>query len=569
MKKMSGLFKLSAAIFITLPSAYFFSVIHLASGIVPNDTQAAPPPATGSGVDGTVRDQYPNFVPVQRLIKPRKGELPPQYLVSPISPFSLGCESAAQTGTSYVNAEVEPYVAVNPLNQDNLIGAWQQDRWSNGAARGIGTGISFDGGKTWSAKSIAFSRCSGGSALNGGNYERATDPWISFSPNGTAHAMALSLNRSTGSQNAMLASRSLDGGLTWSNPATLILDNDGAVFFNDKNTITADPTNSNFVYTVWDRLASNGNGPTYFARSINAGLSWETARSIYNPGGTDQTIGNVIAVLPDGVLINLLTKIVTINNVDITTLEVMRSSDKGLTWTQPILISNLLAIGTNDPETGTRIRDGSILGQIAVAPNGKLYAVWQDSRFSGGVRDGIALSSSSDGGFTWSTPRQINANTNIPAFIGTVHVKADGVIGVTYYDFTSNTSDPGTLLTDYWLSTSNDDISWSTNRITEPFDLTTAPFAGGYFLGDYQGLVSSYNVFIPFFVKTNSGNFSNRNDVFAAPAIFKPIGKSFIASSVAIPKSTEIARLVHENIRRVKQQRLIRWQGRHLPNARP
>lgn len=515
-----------------------------------------PPPNTPTqGVDGWVYDQYPNFVPVLPIIKPAKGELPPQYRVSPVSPFTLNCEGAAQTGTSYVNAEVEPSVAVNPVNPDNLIGAWQQDRWSNGAARGLAAGVSNDGGKTWTQGLIPFSRCSGGTAFNGGNYERATDPWVSFSPNGTAHVMALSLNRASGSQNAMLASRSTDGGVTWSNPATLILDIDGVAFFNDKNAITADPTDSNFVYAVWDRLASNGNGPTYFARSINGGLSWEAARAIYNPGGTGQTIGNIITVLPDGTLINLLTKIITINGFDVATLEVIRSSNKGISWSQPFLISSLQAIGTSDPENGTKIRDGSILGEIAVGPDGKLYVVWQDSRFSGGVRDGIAFSQSSDGGFTWSSPIRINSDSNVQAMIPTVHVRPDGVIGVSYYDLRSNTTDPSTLLTDYWLATSSDGIHWSESRVSEPFDLSTAPFAGGYFLGDYQGLVSSSNIFIPFFVKTNSGNFGNRTDVFAAPAIFKPNSKSFVASSTIAGKNSLLGQRVHENIRRVKLQR--------------
>jgi len=353
----------------------------------------------------------------------------------------------------------------------------------------------------------------------------------------------------------MMASRSTDGGLTWSPPASLIVDPDGIAFFNDKNSITADPANSNFVYAVWDRLASDGNGPTYFARTINGGLSWETARSIYNPGGTGQTIGNVITVLPDGTLINLLTKIVTIAGNDVATLEVMRSTDKGVNWSQPFLISDLLAIGTRDPETGTLIRDGSILGQIAAGPNGKLYVVWQDSRFSGGVRDGIAFSQSSDGGFTWSSPVRINSNNNVQALVPTVHVKPDGIIGVSYYDLRSNTSDTATLLTDYWLATSADGTSWSESRITETFDMATAPFAGGYFLGDYQSLVSSNNVFIPFFVKTNSGDFSNRTDVFAAPAIFTPLGKSHTPISATIAKSASLKQRVHENIRRVKLQR--------------
>jgi hypothetical protein len=535
---------------------------------VTSDTTLPPPTVPTRGVDGWVYDQYPNFVPLQRLVKPRKGELPPQYRVSLASPFEPGCEVASQTGTSFFNAEVEPSVSVNPLNQDNLIGAWQQDRWSNGGSHGIAGGVSFDGGKTWTQSLLPFSRCSGGTALNGGNYERATDPWLSFSPNGTAHQMALGFNKTAGSQNAMLASRSLDGGFTWSNPATLILDADGIAFFNDKNAITADPTDSNFVYTVWDRLASNGNGPTYFARSINGGLSWETARSIYNPGGTGQTIGNVITVLPDGTLINLLTKIVTVNATNVATLEVMRSGNKGITWSQPILVSDLLAIGTSDPENGTKIRDGSILGEIASGPNGKLYVVWQDSRFSGGVRDGIAFSQSSDGGFTWSNPTRINSDGNVQAMIPTVHVRPDGVIGVSYYDLRSNTSDTSTLLTDYWLATSNDGINWSESRVSEPFDLSTAPFAGGYFLGDYQGLVSSNNIFIPFFVKTNSGDFTNRTDVFAAPATFKPVSKSFVASSILATKSSSQRQRVDENIRRVKQQRVYRKFGPKVPTMK-
>ncbi|MGH8105825.1 MAG: sialidase family protein, partial [Arenimonas sp.] len=319
------------------------------------------------------------------------------------------------------------------------------------------------------------------------------------------------------------------------------------------------------VYAVWDRLASNGNGPAYFARSINGGLSWETAKSIYNPGGSGQTIGNVIAVLPNGTLVNMFTKIVNVGGIDIATLAVIRSTDKGVTWSQPFHISELLALGTSDPETGALIRDGSILAQIAAGPDGKLYVVWQDSRFSGGFIDGIAFSQSVDGGFTWSNPIQINSDENVQAMIPTVHIRPDGVIGVAYYDLRSNTSDPATLLTDYWLASSEDGVNWSESRITETFDYTTAPFAGGYFVGDYQTLVSSYNVFIPFFVKTNSGNFSNRTDVFAAPAIFKAIDKSYVATSTTLKKMTTLRRRVHENIQRVKKQR----ESRRLHYNRP
>ena len=57
--------------------------------------------------------------------------------VSSLSPFAAGCEGTPVNGTLYANAEVEPFVAVNPANAANLIGVWQQDRWSNGGAKGL------------------------------------------------------------------------------------------------------------------------------------------------------------------------------------------------------------------------------------------------------------------------------------------------------------------------------------------------------------------------------------------------------------------------------------------------
>ena len=52
---------------------------------------------------------------------------------------------------------------------------------------------------------------------------------------------------------ALLASKSEDGGLTWTRPEIVIRDTD-ANAFNDKQSITADPTDANNIYAVWDRL---------------------------------------------------------------------------------------------------------------------------------------------------------------------------------------------------------------------------------------------------------------------------------------------------------------------------
>ena len=104
--------------------------------------------------------------------------------VSLATPFAAGCDALDPTGTSYGNAEVEPMLAVNPLNASNLVGVWQQDRWSSGGAHGVLAAASFDDGGTWALRQAPFSRCSGGNVANGGDYGRATDPWISIGADG-------------------------------------------------------------------------------------------------------------------------------------------------------------------------------------------------------------------------------------------------------------------------------------------------------------------------------------------------------------------------------------------------
>src|SRR5262245_8387120 len=42
-----------------------------------------------------------------------------------------------QRGTVYLNSEVEPQIAVDPTNLNHVVAVWQQDRWSNGGARGV------------------------------------------------------------------------------------------------------------------------------------------------------------------------------------------------------------------------------------------------------------------------------------------------------------------------------------------------------------------------------------------------------------------------------------------------
>jgi hypothetical protein len=437
-------------------------------------------------------------------------------------PFADGCDRVPATGTAYAGVEVEPHVAVDPQDPLHLIGAWQQDRWSDGGARGLRTGYSFDGGLTWNVTQAAFTRCSGGNAANGTDYARASDPWVAIGPDGIAYQTAIAFNGDTfapGSSGSVLVSRSLDGGRTWSAPATLI--RDGTAAFNDKESMTADPLAPGYAYATWDRLEANGHGPTYLARTTDGGASWEPARAIYDPGGANQTLNNQIVVATGGAQANALYAfftefVVGVNDTLTTRLAFVRSSDRGATWSGATHVTDMLAVGGYDPQNpALPIRDGADIASVASGPNGMLVAAWQDSRFSNGVRDGIAFSRSIDGGSTWSTPARINAVPATQALMPAVSVRADGTVGVLYYDFRNDTGDASTLLCDVWLATSANGSDWSELHVAGPFDMRRAPVTpDGLFVGDYQALTSASGRFMAFFTQAGP-DAANPTDIWA------------------------------------------------------
>ncbi|HET7478998.1 MAG TPA: sialidase family protein [Rubrobacteraceae bacterium] len=453
----------------------------------------------------------------------------PAVQVSGTSPFTPGCGTANQTGTNFVNSEIEPFVDVNPANGDNIVGSWQQDRWSDGGSRGLVAGVSRDNGQSWTLSPVrGTSQCTGNPL-----YERASDPWLSFSPNGSLHHVSLSFNM-TNNDNAVIVNKSKDGGLTWSAPKTIIRDTDFTVF-NDKESITADTNNSKFVYVIWDRLvAPRGEranirasqhaaafaGPIWFSRSTDGGNTYEKARQIFDPGTLQQTIGNQIVTRPQGDLVDIFNLIQNTRDLQMRgfNVSVIRSTDHGATWSNPIRFDTMVNPGVTDPDDGDAVRTGDIIPDIAVDPrNGNLYAVWQDKRFDDGQHDSIALSSSTDGGRTWSPAVKVNKTpTNIPtgnqqAFTPAVDVASDGSVAVTYYDFRNNTAAPDTLPTDYFVvhCDPTSDCSRAGNygdeiRLTDTsFDMEKAPNARGYFIGDYEGLANDGTDFTPFFSQSH------------------------------------------------------------------
>jgi hypothetical protein len=479
------------------------------------------------------------------------GDLVQVSGASPIPAACIGDEDASATSVNTHNSEVEPWLAADPSDPEHFVGAWQQDRWNDGGSRGIVTATSFGGGASWTLeRATKSSICTGGTAANGGNYQRSSDPWVAIAPDGTTYLQTLSVDTNPGglglSPNAILVMRSPDGGLSWDDPTTLKRDENPNIL-NDKNSMTADPFDSDFVYAVWDRLVSppgappapqagenaiGYRGPTWFSRTTDGGESWEPARMIFDPGTVNQTIGNQIVVTHSGDLVNAFDLINNFKNAQESrgfSIAVIRSEDNGATWDQHATIVDKhfsfqgVVIDPENPNTSTRrVRTGDILPEVAADPNSDtVYLVWQDMRF--GPRSSVAFSQSVDGGKTWSATVKINQtpdlanDLNEQAFTPMVRVSDDGTVTVTYYDFRNNTP-AADLRTDAWAihchataDDCTDPSSWTDElRLTdESFDMKQAPFAGGNFVGDYEGLATDGSSMFPFWSMPAAGDPAN------------------------------------------------------------
>jgi hypothetical protein len=467
-------------------------------------------------------------------------------LVSRVNLFASCTAGAGPFGAvNFPNAEVEPFVAADPRDRDHLVADWQQDRWSDGGAHGLIAATSSNGGRTWQLSALPFSKCAPG----GVDYERSSDPGISVGPDGIVYAIGLPFDGDF-IRNGVSVARSVDGGRTWRDTtliSKLVARPDTLNPADDKELVFADPTRRRTAYAVWDRIEDvfgttrthnpersgpepaqptpiGFTGPTFFSRTTDGGKTWETARVIVPTGLNEQTIGNYVVVdHRTGRLYDFFDFIAADGS---TSIQFVTSNDRGVTWSGRQFVSDqgLTAAGVIDPNTNEPVRTGDIVPIPAIDPNnGDLFVVFQDTRFSGGAFEEVAITASFDGGKHWTKPKRVNTPTGSQAFTPTVAVTEDGTVGVTYYDF--RTLKPGnvtTLPTGYFLKKTEpgdarelefgDDIV-----ISQPFDMRTAPVARGFFVGDYEGLTSVGDRFVPFFVKANSGNLANRTDVFAAP----------------------------------------------------
>lgn len=485
--------------------------------------------------------------------------------VNPSPYATTGCAAidAQQTSTvpgqdNYLNSEVEPQVAVDPTDPSHLVGVWQQDRWTEpGGNNGEVSAYSVNGGASWTAVPQPFSACYTASGYGPApNYQRTSDPWVSIGQGKPANACTLGtpdcstvysvslMFDVTDSRTAVASSVSYDGGATWNAPVPIIQDpcsgaapgyecNPKSFVLNDKESVTADPVHPGTAYVVWDRLQAPPasfpgffrelayKGPAYFSKTTDYGQTWSAPQQIVSTPSIDQTIGNIIVVDPNSdTLYNFFTYIQNISSNGGnrgSTIGVVKSADQGATWSAPQTITGDGAFGVSDPNNldpstnaaPATLRTGTGLPEPAINPStGQLYVTWEgaDPALS---EDVAYITTSDNGGATWSSPAVVNSTTTAPAYTPAIAVGPSGQVDVTFYQWDAATSS-GAEPTELFIARSTSGGSSSSaptfgtqTAISGEFNGLASSWAAGYFLGDYEGLVATSSGYVAFNVLTN------------------------------------------------------------------
>jgi hypothetical protein len=362
-------------------------------------------------------------------------------------------------------AEVEPTLAVSPVDPTRLVAAWQQDRRVAGGAVGVAAAASDDGGTTWQPVLLPGGAPCGRRGLTG-----VSDPWLAIGADGTAYLAALRFAAGPRRRphragvTVQRAVPSLTGlGGAWSAPVAIT----AARSFDDKPSVTADPSRPGVAFAVWHRAAR-----TLLSRTGDAGASWSRPRTVT---ALPRTIGQVIYALDGGRLL-----MVALAVGRRAAYVAAGSDDGGRTWGPRSVVGRPGRPGA----AGLGVRAGPFPG-VAVLRASTVVAVWSRARRRGSA---IVRAVSRDGGRSWSRGDVVLRR---PGAVLTPVLAAgpDGSLGLSW---TEAGRGAGLRRAEVMFAASRDGgRSWRARALVGPFDLRRAPRAGrARFLGDYAGMAA-------------------------------------------------------------------------------
>lgn len=308
---------------------------------------------------------------------------------------------------TYSNADSTHETQVEPDGfafGDTVVTTFQSGRRFDGGASDIGFATSRDGGRTWSNGHLPALTVNSRPV---GTYERASDPVVAYDARHSVWLIStLGLARGL---TELPISRSADG-LRWDRPIVASSSTAGGVPY-DKNWITCDnwPASPFYgrCYLVYTDHVG-GRAKMGVRSSNDGGLTWSPQMNV---GSGRNLVGVFPVVRPDGALV-----VSYFFGED--EIRAVRSIDGGQTFEPAV------TVGTARQQQLADVR-AFPLPSADVDAQGRVYVVWHDA-------GNIVLSSSADG-VAWSPPTQVTKGRGTE-FIPAVAVDpGTGKLAVAYH----------------------------------------------------------------------------------------------------------------------------------------
>jgi hypothetical protein len=349
-----------------------------------------------------------------------------------------------------------------------IVATFQSGRRHMGGANRIGFSTSRDGGRTWRDGFLPAlttdSRPPGPAAL-------ASDPVVAFDP---AHGVWL-ISTLAGEPNrtSLFISRSIDG-VNWGPPVVAATFAGSELAF-DKNWIACDNWRSSphrgrcyLVYT--DHLARQPG--LAIQRSDDGGQTWSPEQVVLRGG---EAVGVFPLPRPDGSLA------IAFLGEDV--VQSVRSTDGGVTFEPAVTIAPYFQRSVRPLRTFP-------LPTADVDSRGRLYVAWQDCRFRAGCpANDVVLSTSADG-VAWSAPARVTRDGGSDFVPALAVDRASGRLALVYHRCVGSPCRVDVLVT-----TSQDGgASWSSPRLLDAQAMRTdwmPTTVSGRMLADYVAVVWS------------------------------------------------------------------------------
>jgi hypothetical protein len=354
----------------------------------------------------------------------------------------------------------EPSIAVDPTNPNRMVIGWRQFDTIASNFRQAGYGFTTDGGHTWTFD---------GRIIDEGVFR--SDPVLAADTEGNFYYNSLTANDQQTEFSCQVFDSS-DGGQTWG-PAV-------QAYGGDKQWMVCDNTDSmgqNNLYANWNGVFSCCDGD--FSVSYNQNQSWSNL--LWLPGSPRW---GTLAIGPDGELY--------INGDGFIVIKSSTIKDPFLPPAWDFNVSVNMGgsmVGWGGPNPGGLSGQGWIATDTSGGPNdGHVYMLSSVDPPGADPLD-IHFVRSTDGGLTWSAPLRVNDDVSGNwQYFGTMSVAPNGRIDAVWND---TRGDPGGYMTETYYAYSEDGgLTWSANEpLTSPWD----PHVGWpnqNKIGDYYDMVS-------------------------------------------------------------------------------